>query len=305
MEPTNRRYALASLFGQASDELVGHVPYAVRLGIRTVELGPGTVTLRLPYRDELVGDPTRGVVFGGVVTGLLDHGAGLATACALEELTAIATVDLRIDYLRAAEAGRDLYGRMECYKVTRDIAFVRGLAWEVNPADPFATCHATMMVGAHRKEQHPRCARRSGHRTGPVVTELVDVIPYARFIGAKVERGPNGLECVLPFREDLVGNVALPALHGGVLGAFLELTALLRLMDEARAVGVPKPINFSVDYLRSAGPKETRARATIFKLGQRIANVHVAAWQDDESKPVVAGNGKFLLRVARSRRGGA
>jgi uncharacterized protein (TIGR00369 family) len=151
MEPTNRKYALASLFGQAREELVGHVPYAARLGIRVVELGPGTATLRLPYRDELVGDPTRGVVFGGVITGLLDHGAGLATACALEELTAIATVDLRIDYLRAAEPGRDLYGRMECYKVTRDIAFVRGLAWEMKPTDPFATCHATMMVGAHRK----------------------------------------------------------------------------------------------------------------------------------------------------------
>jgi len=125
--------------------------------------------------------------------------------------------------------------------------------------------------------------------------ELIDRIPYARFIGAQVQRTAHGLECVLPFHQDLVGNAALPALHGGLLGAFLELTALLRLMDEARASGVPKPINFSVDYLRSAGPKTTRARATIFKLGARIANVHVVAWQDDESKPVVTGNGKFLL----------
>ena len=167
MEPPKRTYAMASLFGQAHDELVGHVPYAARLGIRVVELGPGTVTLRLPYRAELVGDPTRGVVFGGVITGLLDHGAGLATACALEQLTAIATVDLRIDYLRAAEAGRELYGRMECYKVTRDIAFVRGLAWEANPADPFATCHATMMVGAHRKGSALAAHVSGGAERGP------------------------------------------------------------------------------------------------------------------------------------------
>ncbi len=125
--------------------------------------------------------------------------------------------------------------------------------------------------------------------------ELVNRIPYARFIGAQVERTESGIECVLPFRDDLVGNIALPALHGGLLGAFLELTALLRLIDETGATTVPKPINFTVDYLRSAGAKNTRARATIFKLGQRIANVHVVAWQDDESKPVVAGNGKFLL----------
>ena len=125
--------------------------------------------------------------------------------------------------------------------------------------------------------------------------ELLNRIPYARFIGARAERTESGLECVLPFREDLVGNTALPALHGGLLGAFLELTALLRLIDETRETGVPRPINFSVDFLRSAGAKDTRARATFFKLWQRIANVHVVAWQDDESKPVVAGNGKFLL----------
>jgi acyl-coenzyme A thioesterase PaaI-like protein len=58
---------------------------------------------------------------------------------------------------------------------------------------------------------------------------------------------------------------------------------------------VPKPINFSIDYLRSVGPRDTRGRATIVKHGRRIANVRVVAWQDDPSRPVVAGNGKFLL----------
>jgi len=151
MEAERRKYALESLFGAKGGELVGHVPHAIRLGIRVVEIGPGTATLLLPFRDELVGDPTRGVVFGGVITTLLDHGSGMATACALEEFTAIATIDLRIDYLRAAAPGLDLYGRTECYKVTRNVAFVRGLAWERDPADPFATCQAVMMLGAHRK----------------------------------------------------------------------------------------------------------------------------------------------------------
>jgi acyl-coenzyme A thioesterase PaaI-like protein len=58
---------------------------------------------------------------------------------------------------------------------------------------------------------------------------------------------------------------------------------------------VPKPITFSVDYLRSAGAATTRARAEIFKLGRRGANVRVLAWQDDRARPVAAGNGKFLL----------
>ena len=124
---------------------------------------------------------------------------------------------------------------------------------------------------------------------------VLDAIPYARFLGVAVERVDGMLECVLPFRDEIVGNVRLPAVHGGVLGAFLELCALLRLIDESGTDRVPKPITFSVDYLRSAGPATTRARAEISKLGRRIANVHVVAWQEDAAKPVAAGNGKFLL----------
>lgn len=129
---------------------------------------------------------------------------------------------------------------------------------------------------------------------------VIDAIPYARFLGVAAERVDGVLECVLPFRQAIVGNAALPAIHGGVLGAFLELTAIARLIDESGTRRVPKPINFAVDYLRSAGPNDTRARANIFKLGRRIAVVHVVAWQDDRDKPVVSGNGKFLLESPSS-----
>lgn len=127
------------------------------------------------------------------------------------------------------------------------------------------------------------------------MSRVLDAIPYARFLGVELDRSGGGLELVLPFRQEIVGNPALPAVHGGVLGAFLELTALLRLIDESGTDRVPKPITFGIEYLRSAGPQTTRARAEIFKLGRRIANVHVVAWQDDPAKPVAAGNGKFLL----------
>jgi uncharacterized protein (TIGR00369 family) len=135
------------------------------------------------------------------------------------------------------------------------------------------------------------------------MSELVlAAIPYARFLNVGIERVDGGLECVLPFRDEIIGNARLPAVHGGVIGAFLELTALLRLIDDQGTQRVPnqrvpKPITFSIDYLRSAGPHPTRARAEIFKLGRRIATVHVVAWQDDRSRPVASGNGKFLLQA--------
>lgn len=146
---TERRYALASLFGPADHDMGQWTPHAGRLRMRMVETGPGMATLTLPYHEELIGDPARGVVFGGVITTLIDQASGLAVACAMEELTAIATIDLRVDYLRAAEPGRDLFACAECYKLTRNVAFVRATAWDHDPHDPFASCLGTFMIGAN------------------------------------------------------------------------------------------------------------------------------------------------------------
>jgi uncharacterized protein (TIGR00369 family) len=159
----DRHYALGDLFGPGRSEMIGHVPHARVLGIRVVETGPGFAVCALPHRDELIGDPARGVVFGGVITTLVDHTSGLAVACALEELTAIATIDLRVDYLRAAAPGVELYARSDCYRVTRNVAFVRAVAYERTPDDPFAGCLGTFMLGANRSDSgFERLARGAG-----------------------------------------------------------------------------------------------------------------------------------------------
>jgi uncharacterized protein (TIGR00369 family) len=149
-----RRYALEGLFGEGRDEFVDWVPHCGALGMRCVRVGPCFATLRIPYREELVGDPERGVVFGGVVTTLLDQAGGAATLCSLSEILPVATIDLRVDYLRPAAPGLDLYARAECYHHTRSVAFVRGTAWDGDPDDPFAHCIATYMLGANPTE-HP------------------------------------------------------------------------------------------------------------------------------------------------------
>ena len=144
------RYALAHLFGTARQELINHVPHVRGLGMEVVEVGPRRARVRLPYRDELVGDPLRKVVFGGVITTLIDHAAGLSVFCSLEELRGIATLDLRIDYMKPATPGRDIVGYCRCYKVTRNIAFVRGVAYHDTADDPIATMVASFMLGANR-----------------------------------------------------------------------------------------------------------------------------------------------------------
>ncbi len=148
------RYAVEELFGENRNEFVNSIPHCIELGMQCLRVGPRGGTLKIPYRDDLVGDPGRGVVAGGVITTLLDQSGGVATLCSLPELTAIATIDLRVDYLRAAEPGLDLYAASECYKLTRSVAFVRGKAWDRDPEDPFAHCIGTFMIGANATE-HP------------------------------------------------------------------------------------------------------------------------------------------------------
>src|SRR5579884_681063 len=91
--------------------------------------------------------------------------------------------------------------------------------------------------------------------------EALAAIPYARFLGVRVEADAEGRVCVLPFREDLIGSVVRRALHGGVVGAFLELTALVEVLALGESQRVPKPINFSVNYLRPARAPSSSSRA--------------------------------------------
>src|SRR5262249_35214983 len=92
---------------------------------------------------------------------------------------------------------------------------------------------------------------------------LVDHIPYARFLGIRVDRKGNEITTVLPFRDELVGNVMLRALHGGAIGAFLEITATIELLFVTACERLPKTVDISIDYLRSGRPVETYGRAVV------------------------------------------
>jgi uncharacterized protein (TIGR00369 family) len=124
---------------------------------------------------------------------------------------------------------------------------------------------------------------------------LIGRIPYARFLGLKPELKGDELTVVLPFQEKLVGNPMLPALHGGVIGALMELTAVAQIYVAQGAQKLPKTIDISIDYLRSGRPVDTFARAHVTKLGRRIANVRVEAWQHERADPIAALHGHFLV----------
>ena len=120
-------------------------------------------------------------------------------------------------------------------------------------------------------------------------------IPYARFLNVRGELAGDEMTAILPFADKLVGNALLPALHGGVLGAFMEMTAVAQLALVQKAARQPRTIGVTVEYLRSGRPIATFARAQIKRLGRRIANVEVEAWQETRAAPIALLHGRFLL----------
>ncbi len=122
------------------------VPHNRALGLRILEMAPSEALFELPYDTKLVGNPDTGVIHGGAITALIDGASGAAVFAALVEFVPIATLDLRIDYLRPAETGRSVFARATCYKMTRNVAFTRAVAYHEDPADPIAHSVGTFMV---------------------------------------------------------------------------------------------------------------------------------------------------------------
>lgn len=127
--------------------------------------------------------------------------------------------------------------------------------------------------------------------------DVLATIPYARFLGFSVLQDGSNVIGRMAFDERRMGNTRVRALHGGTLGALMELTAMCQLLTMSEIVRVPKTVNITVEYLRSAQAVDTFARATVTRHGRRVANVQVVAYQDDPAKPVAAANAHFLLAV--------
>ena len=150
-------------------------------------------------------------------------------------------------------------------------------------------------------------------RRDKALRALVDGIPYVQFLGISFERHGNELTAILNYDDMLIGNPALPALHGGVTAAFLETTALIELgwqhlweqienghldaetLGPANLPRMPKTIDITVDYLRSGLPRDAYARARVNRSGRRYASVQIEAWQDDRMRPFAQATGHFLM----------
>ena len=150
-------------------------------------------------------------------------------------------------------------------------------------------------------------------RRDGALAALVAAVPYINFLGITFDRRGDELTAVLNFDDKLIGNPMLPAIHGGVTAAFMEVTAIITLgwsqlwpqiesgkidietLTNGKLPRLPKTIDMSVDYLRSGLPRDAYARARISRSGRRYASVHVEAWQDHHDKLFAQATGHFLM----------
>lgn len=124
---------------------------------------------------------------------------------------------------------------------------------------------------------------------------IINNCPYANFIGIKCMRVGDEFIFHLPNKDSNLGNPTLPAIHGGVLAGFLEHSASMFLLIKMEQPRNPKIIDFSIDYVRAGYDKDTYCECKVARIGRRVANVQMNAWQTKKDEPVAIARAQFLL----------
>lgn len=150
---------LQATLNAVAELIVDGSPHAVALGFKLESVTPDCAIMRAPYSEDLVGDPETGVLHGGVVTALLDHVCGIAAFAGFGASDTPATLDLRIDYMRPAEPGKDIIATASSLRAHGLVAFVRATAHDGDPDDPVAIAQAAFMITKASKAAQDRARK--------------------------------------------------------------------------------------------------------------------------------------------------
>lgn len=306
-----------------------------QLSLSVKEVSDDHLLIELPYSEQIVGYPETGVIHGGVITTLMDTASGSVVVSTLQQqansFELCPTLDLRVDYMKPAEPNKPVLCYAQCYKVTSNIAFTRAIAYQDSIDNPIAHGVGSFMrISTDMDSKHfqqallnidgdiesdvdsvehnkltTSCLNSSCSLDVAAIiqqaaidndfTPLITHVPYAQFIGMQVERFGDELVFRLPAKAQNIGNPTLPAIHGGVIAGFMEMSAIVQLMVFIHSDKVPKVVDFSIDYLRAGHDKETYAECRITRQGRRVANVNISCWQTSKNSLIATARAHFLI----------
>jgi uncharacterized protein (TIGR00369 family) len=138
-------------------------------------------------------------------------------------------------------------------------------------------------------------ARAAREGLPPDMNQLITAVPYCAWLGLSAKLDDGRVVLKMPFDAKLIGNPVIPALHGGVIGSLLEIAAIVQAIWDTKITRFPKPVDITIDYLRTGRAATSYASARLARQGRRVVNVHAQMWQEDEAKPIAALRGHFLL----------
>ncbi len=124
--------------------------------------------------------------------------------------------------------------------------------------------------------------------------QRIERVPYARTLGIQMLDEDGCF--LLPARKSNIGNPTLPALHGGAIAGFMELSAMIHVLAQSGGESTPKIVDFAVDYVRAGKFTETYSRCELVFFGRKMINVSISAWQDDPLQPIAKARAQFLVK---------
>jgi uncharacterized protein (TIGR00369 family) len=296
------------------DTFLANIPNIVATGQKCLSMSPGKAVMKLPAQPAWVGDALQQSMHPGCATALADNTCAMAVTSMMDPVMPLATLDLRMDFLRPAASGVNLICEARCIRLSAHVGFAQGLVFQEGLAEPVATVNANMMLGTagHGRRDIPGV---DGVLPQDVLTlpQIIyandqpalpqDWSPFTEYLGVRRHSRPelaaHAADALfrLPFRQDLVGNPILPAIHGGVVAGFAQTAGILHVSftNQLPRETPPRAVDFSIDYLRSAKPIDTWARCHTVRQGNRSALVQITLWQDDEKRPVATARAQCLL----------
>jgi len=277
------------------------IPHHRTLNLKVIECSVGHLSFELPYCESLIGNPSTGEVHEGAITTLIDSVCGSVVLTQLEELRRVATLDLRIDFLRKGQSGFSPRCEAECLRITNHVAFVRAVAYEQEVTEPLAIASGTFAIFAGKNSNRASNSERTAENDEENpwafndLKSIINAIPYAQKIGIDLSCKGENLVGRLAFSENLVGNPKIPALHGGILGSLLQITAKFQLMMTTRSTSMPRIFSCTTEYLLTPKPIDTFAVATIISQSRRFANIRVFGYQESPDQIIAAATVQLLI----------